>query len=205
MAGRRRASGRILAVTVLVALAAACNGSAAEPEPDADSPQPDAPVIQGVQTFTGLSNRHTTEPQTYPQTPPVGGPHFPAQANGVVGWQRCGTPYSAPLVNEFAVHSLEHGAVWLTYSDKATPQDRAQLERLAQIRPEYTLLSPYPDQTSAVTVTAWGLQLSVPDAADPRLADFVRAYAGGGQGGEQGADCANGTALDEAKAALAKG
>ena len=59
MAGRST-FGWVLSVVALVAFATACSGSASDP-PDADSPQPDAPVIQGVQTFEGLSNRQVAQ------------------------------------------------------------------------------------------------------------------------------------------------
>jgi hypothetical protein len=179
---------------------AACSGGPSE------APEPDNPVsISGVQTFNDLSHMHETKRQSYPQKPPVGGPHYPPQANDAIGWQRCGVDYSEPVVDEFAVHSLEHGAVWLTYSTAATSADIAQLQQLAAVRPEYTLLSPYPGQSGTVMATAWGFQLSVDTATDPRLAEFVRAYAGGGQGGEQGADCANGSTLEQAMTAITKG
>jgi Protein of unknown function (DUF3105) len=48
-----------------------------------------------------------TGPVTYAQNPPVGGPHD-------LVWLNCGI-YTAPVRNENAVHSLEHGAVWVTY------------------------------------------------------------------------------------------
>jgi len=57
---------------------------------------------------------------------------------------------------------------------------------------------------SPVEVTAWGAQLAVTDPTDVRLAQFTRTYAGGGQGGELGADCAHGSTVAQAQAALAK-
>lgn len=65
------------------------------------------PAIAGVQTFTDLSQEHTEEPVQYEQIPPVGGKHNPR-------WLNCGV-YIAPVKNEQAVHSMEHGAVWITY------------------------------------------------------------------------------------------
>ncbi len=51
--------------------------------------------------------QHLEEPVTYTENPPVGGVHNPV-------WQNCGY-YAAPIPNETAVHSLEHGAIWITY------------------------------------------------------------------------------------------
>jgi hypothetical protein len=115
---------------------------------------------------------------------------------------RCGV-YTEPVPNEFAVHSEEHGAVWLTYLPNASPADIATLGALANGQ-KYVLVSPYPGQPGAFMASTWGAQLSVDKADDVRLKEFVTAYAGGGQGGEKGADCINGTLPAAAKAALDK-
>ena len=57
--------------------------------------------------FERLARNHTTQPVTYTQNPPIGGPHSPQ-------WLTCGV-YTTPVPNENAVHDLEHGAVWITY------------------------------------------------------------------------------------------
>jgi hypothetical protein len=44
-------------------------------------------------------------------------------------------------------------------------------------------------QQAKVVATAWGLQLRVNSATDPRLRAFVERYHGGGQGGEPGGVC----------------
>lgn len=159
--------------------------------------------ISGVVLTTGLAHDHVTHHVDYPVHPPVGGPHWPPSAFGAIGWMACGV-YTEPVVDEFAVHSLEHGAVWVTYLPSLPAAAVAQLRQLAGIRPDYVLVSPYPGQTSPVEVTAWGAQLAVTDPADVRLAQFTRTYAGGGQGGELGADCAHGSDVAQAQAALAK-
>ena len=160
------------------------------------SKPPPRPGIQGLQTFTEEpKTRHTTKHVTYDHTPPAGGQHFPA-------WLRCGV-YTEPVPNEFAVHSEEHGAVWLTYLPDASAGDIAKLAALANGN-DYVLVSPYPGQPGKFMASTWGAQLSVDAADDARLAAFVKTYAGGGQGGEKGADCVHGLTPDQARAAFDK-
>jgi len=54
------------------------------------------------------------------------------------------------------------------------------------------VVSPYEDLASPVVAVAWGITLEVESADDPRLAEFVEAYAGGAQGGEPGVPCREG-------------
>lgn len=160
----------------------------------AGTPRPLTPSIAGVQVYRGLSNRHLTKgqyPQVYPQSPPVGGPHSPA-------WLKCGV-YDRQVPKENAVHSLEHGAVWITYQPELTAAQVSVVVALANAHREYVLVSPYSGQDAAVIATAWGLQLRVQSPDDPRLAEFVRTYAGGNQGGEQGSGCTNGATLAQAE------
>jgi hypothetical protein len=57
----------------------------------------------------------------------------------------------------------------------------------------YRLLSPYPGLPAPVVATAWGKQLQLPSASDPRLTRFLDAYAGGPQAPERGANCSGGS------------
>ncbi|WP_395296673.1 DUF3105 domain-containing protein [Kitasatospora hibisci] len=142
--------------------------------------------IDGVQTFGDLSRNHVKEKVTYPQTPPVGGDH-----NAV--WLDCmGHVYDQPVENERAVHSLEHGAVWVTYNDKATPDDIKALSDKVQATP-YSLMSPYPDEKGTITLSAWSTQLVVDSASDPRVNAFFTKYVQGQQTQEPGASCTMGS------------
>ncbi|GHJ49480.1 membrane protein [Catellatospora sp. TT07R-123] len=144
--------------------------------------------ISGVQAYTpgALSRKHVAEDAaTYPQSPPVGGDHADV-------WQNCqGTVYSAPLPNARAVHSLEHGAVWIAYRPDL---DAAQVKKLSDrvAGHDYMLMSPYPGLDAAVSVQAWGYQLKVDSVDDPRIDAFVTA-ARINAGPEPGAPCAGGT------------
>ena len=123
----------------------------------------------GVQTLADLSRNHVEGPVSYPQTPPVGGDH-----NGV--WQSCqGTVYTERIASEHAVHSLEHGAVWVTYRpDLPADQVETLARRVQGI--DYTLMSPFPDLPSPVVLSAWGKQLAVDSVDDPRVEQFIQSY-----------------------------
>ena len=140
--------------------------------------------LDGVEEFADLERNHVAEPVDYEQSPPVGGNHA-----GV--WTNCGV-YEDVLVNEESVHSLEHGAVWVTYTD-VTPQDQVEALRTLAQRNPYMLLSPFDGQTAPIVASAWGVQLSLDDAADPRLEQFLAKYQQGEQTPEPGAPCTGGT------------
>ncbi|MFD0403404.1 DUF3105 domain-containing protein [Kitasatospora sp. NPDC059811] len=141
--------------------------------------------IPGVQTFGELSRTHVKDKVSYPMTPPVGGDH-----NAI--WLDCmGHVYDQPVENERAVHSLEHGAVWVTYNGKATPDDIKTLSDKVKTTP-YSLMSPYPDEKGAITLNAWSTQLIVDSASDPRVNQFFTKYVQGKQTQEPGASCTMG-------------
>jgi hypothetical protein len=140
-------------------------------------------AIDGLQSFRALARDHTAEPVTYAQTPPVGGEH-----NAV--WQNCGI-YDTPVANENAVHSLEHGAVWITYQPDL-PAAKVELLRTLVRGRGHALLSPYVGLPTPVVASAWGYQVQVDDAADPRLARFLTVYEQGPQTPEPGAVCVGG-------------
>jgi hypothetical protein len=168
-------------------LLAGCGGVAQNPAPTAQSGGVFDPVvgeaspIPGVETFAVASRDHVTEPVTYPQNPPVGGPHDPS-------WQKCEF-YDAPVRNENAVHALEHGAVWITYQPDLPAKEKRALKRLAADQP-YLLVSPYPGLDSPIVASAWGVQLRLQSSDDPRLKTFIDRYAGNGP--EAGGSCDSG-------------
>jgi predicted small secreted protein len=140
-----------------------------------------------VKSYSNLSRDHTKEPVDYPQSPPVGGPHNPI-------WQNCGF-YSKPVRDENAVHSMEHGAVWITYAPDL-PKDRVEkIKSLTQ--KSYVLASPYPGLPAPLVASAWGKQLRLNSTNDPRLEQFVRAYRQGPQTPEPGAPCRGGVGSPE--------
>jgi hypothetical protein len=142
------------------------------------------PTIAGVKTYSGLSRNHVQGTVKYAQNPPVGGNHNPT-------WLNCGI-YDKPVPNENAVHDLEHGAVWITYQPNLPAAQLATLK--SQVKGKtYLDLSPYPGLPAPVVASAWGKQLKLNSASDPRLAKFISLYRQGPQTPEPGAPCTGGT------------
>jgi hypothetical protein len=135
-----------------------------------------------VQTFK-VESGHTTSPVRYPQTPPAGGRHHPQ-------WQNCGV-YDEPVKSENAVHSMEHGAVWITYDPGLSSGDVDKL-RAAVRGMDYVLLSPYDGLPTPVVASAWGKQQRFTGASDTRLTGFLRSHVKGPQTPEPGAPCHQG-------------
>jgi Protein of unknown function (DUF3105) len=154
----------------------------------ASTPAGPASLPAGTQTFAETNHSHVTGTVTYDHMPPAGGAHNPVQLN-------CGI-YNEAVPNENAVHSLEHGAVWITYQPTLPADQVAALQQFVAANyvgtERYLILSPYPGIPSPIVASAWGAQLGLDQASDPRLAQFVQVFAGGGQGGEKGGPCTGG-------------
>ncbi|OKK02044.1 DUF3105 domain-containing protein [Streptomyces sp. CB02400] len=140
----------------------------------------------GVRKWEGeLGRNHVTKAVDYPVSPPVGGDHNPV-------WMNCnGDVYTDEINNTNAVHSLEHGAVWVTYNASA---DKAAVDALAAKvkKTPYTLMSPVDGQQDPIMLSAWGHQRTVTGADDPDLDAFFEKFVQGEQTPEPGAACTNG-------------
>lgn len=182
---QRRSWGWVAGFVVLVVVCAGGITYAALNQGSGDPSDPGNIDIAGVQAYDNLSREHTQGRVDYQQQPPVGGAHNPV-------WLDCmGAVYDKPVPNENAVHSLEHGAVWITYRPGLSEDQRQALAQRVQGQP-YTLMSPYPDQQSPIVLSAWGHQLKLDSADDGRIGDFLSAYVQGPQTPEPGASCTGG-------------
>jgi hypothetical protein len=140
----------------------------------------------GVKTWSKkLSSTHVETSVGYPMEPPVGGDHHRA-------WMNCnGDVYDKELAKENAVHSLEHGAVWVTYTSKASKADVEALSTKVKQTP-YALMSPDEKQKDPIMLSAWGHQRTVTSASDPDVGKFFETYVQGKQTPEPGAPCTGG-------------
>jgi hypothetical protein len=152
--------------------------------------------LKPVKTTTYSAGMHADGPITYTENPPMGGSHN-------VVWQNCGI-YDAPIHNEHAVHSMEHGAVWITYRPDLASDQVQLLKTIAA--DDFMLLSPYPGLGSAIVASAWNHQMAFARADDPALPLFVSEYKNNPDTTpEFGAACAGGTSALATADSLTRG
>jgi hypothetical protein len=137
-------------------------------------------LLDRVETYDDLSAEHTEDPVDYEQVPPVGGMHNPVP-------QTCGF-YAEPIGSEHAVHSMEHGAVWVTFDPELSAADVQVLEDLADEH-DYLIVSPFEDLPAPVVASAWGVQILLDDVDDPYLVAFIDYFEQGPQTPELGGAC----------------
>jgi len=150
-----------------------------------DSLRGPAPIepIAGVVDHEHQERGHDEQEIEAGELPPVGGLHSAT-------WQNCGI-YDQPISIENAVHSLEHGAMWIAYQPELSPDDVQSLQNKARGE-NYVLLSPYPGLKSPVVLTAWETQLELDSVEDERIEEFIDRYQQGPTTPERGASCQDG-------------
>ena len=139
--------------------------------------------LDGVANYTYAAGQHVWNPVKYKENPPVGGEH-----NNY--WQNCAV-YDKPIHNEHGVHSLEHGAVWITYRPDLPKAQVDALKATATSTGDqaYMLVSPYPGLPAPVVASSWGHQLKLQKGDDPKLAAFIKRFQNGPDTPEPGAVC----------------
>lgn len=159
--------------------------------------QPQKPrEITDLRTFDYRGGDQRSGSIGYDVSPPAGGPYSPL-------WQTCGT-YTAPVYDEYAVHSLARGAVWVTYRPGLGAEEVQKLGTLlgtpikvkkddqdVEIKPK-ALLSPRDNLPAPIVMTAWNAQITAQTTDDERLTLFLEKFGVGEQVPEAGASCAGG-------------
>lgn len=101
------------------------------------------------------------------EVPPAGGAHNSTP-------QQCDV-YESPIRQEAVIHSMEHGAVWITYQS-TLPQDQIDsLKALAEGDP-YMMMSPYEGLPAPIVLTAWNHQLELEAFDQDEVERFIRSY-----------------------------
>ncbi|WP_045822199.1 DUF3105 domain-containing protein [Williamsia herbipolensis] len=137
--------------------------------PTVDDPDPATRIPGVVKKFYVGGHVGPGKRVRYQFSPPIGGRHDAV-------WATCtGIVYPVALRSENAVHSMEHGAVWVTYDPaRVDAAGVAALAARVQGR-DHTLMSPYPTLDRPISIQSWGHQLKVDRADDPRIDEFITA------------------------------
>jgi Protein of unknown function (DUF3105) len=198
---RRVPLGRLIAAVLTVGIltgVAACaddDGREAAMSPDEDAAGSGRPTsggeligpanegIDGVVAYRVNSHAHTEDELDYQLVPPVGGEHFPVPGT-------CGFYEDDPPPDELIVHDLEHGAIWIAY-DLDLDLDAEQLRTISELVAQQAkvIATPVEGLETPVVVSAWGRQLPLDSADDPRLVQFVEAYRNSANAPDPGAAC----------------
>lgn len=142
-------------------------------------------VPDGVQSYTYPGGNHDDAFNAWTESPPVGGVH-----NNT--WQKCGF-YDGVINPGMGVHSLEHGAVWMTYSPDLPQEEKDKLKGLAE-EDSWVLVSEYPGLQAPIVASAWGKQFTPESADSTELEQFIRVFKNDPDNTpEYGATCATGS------------
>jgi len=114
--------------------------------------------------------QHVTDPAKMlirPGEPPTRGPHFAVpQPPGV---------YNQPVPDGNAVHSLEHGMVWISYNPNIAGKDMVkQLEDLGDQYGIDTIVSPRAENSTAIAAVSWGQVLKLDSFDKGQLENFIK-------------------------------
>lgn len=173
---------------MLVIVLAACGGSDANgTEPS--SPDTSAAASDGVAALSApisvpvseIGSSHVDPPVSFDHSPSIGGDHYPF-------WQNCGF-YEVELLEGAATHTMEHGAIWVTYNaDTISSDDLATLEQMVQENGKL-LVSPYPHDEPLV-LSAWGVQQRGITSIDaPEFDEFIERWTDNPELPEAGVRC----------------
>jgi len=153
--------------------------------------------VDDLTTYKDLKRDHKQFALSHPdddQVPPTGGEHNATP-------QSCQV-YDKAIANEHAIHSLEHGAVWITYNGDLSKAEIDKLKKVVEGDPS-RMLSPYPGLKSPISVQAWGQQIFATKTDDKRIKEFAELFTGGPQAPERNATCVGTTETGPLKVAPA--
>jgi hypothetical protein len=159
----------MIAATVAVMLFAVSAIGYAVYQSNSNALPEDASEIGEIAEFEyAAGQEHVMTDVDYTESPPVGGSH-----DGI--WADCdGAIYDQQVRSENAVHSMEHGAVWLTYNPDQISEDGLSVLTGYVQGQSYIFMSPYSGLGAPVSLQSWNHQLFLDSVDDPRINEFIQ-------------------------------
>lgn len=100
----------------------------------------------------------------YNSNPPTSGWHYPTQAD----WGF----YTNKLPDERGVHNLEHGGIWITYSD-VSEETRSNLRDVTQQYPKSVIVTKRSENDAPIAAASWGQLLKLEAFDRDRIIEFI--------------------------------
>jgi len=101
----------------------------------------------------------------YKTNPPTSGAHYADPIDwGVYGYE---------VRDEQAVHSLEHGGIWISYKD-ADEGIVDKLERIGRKYPNRTIVSPRSRNDSFIAIASWGRLLKLDVFDEEQIVEYIK-------------------------------
>lgn len=130
-----------------------------------DQPKDLPPVGEEIKLIPGSHIPPGKAHDPYNSNPPTSGPHYEQPANWGV--------YSTPLVDEQAVHNLEHGGIWISYKD-IDDQTKTQLETIANANGRSVIMSPRQENDAKISLASWGRLEKLDGYDESKILEFIR-------------------------------
>ena len=112
------------------------------------------------QTHIKIGEEH---PQ-YNSNPPTSGWHWAQPASWGV--------YSRSLVDEQAVHNLEHGGIWISYKD-IDEETKANLEKITKANSRSVIMSPRDTNDSKIILASWTRLEKLDSYDEVKILEFI--------------------------------
>lgn len=122
-----------------------------------------------VQEFPIEGREHISRatPVTYNTNPPTSGDHFAeAESWGV---------YGKEIEDKAAVHSLEHGGIWISYKDVDEETVKA-LNELGRENPQSVVVSPRAGNDTPIAVVSWGRMMKLDKLDKTLIQKYIDTY-----------------------------
>lgn len=110
-----------------------------------------------------------TEHPVYNSNPPSGGWHYILTAKKQF--------YAEPIPDEYAIHNLEHGDIWITYHPRVSEAVKNELKQFEFAK---ILISPREANDKDIALVAWehvdAFNLDGNPVSKERIMDFIKRY-----------------------------
>ncbi len=103
----------------------------------------------------------------YNSNPPTSGPHY-AQPAGWGVYQQNGLP------DEQLIHNLEHGGIWISYSNDVATDTIQKIEDLAKQYPNKLIVTPRSKDDTKIVLASWQHLLKLDAFDEATILNFIK-------------------------------